>query len=78
MFSFLSLCSDGVVEEVLVGELYTLFELGAVGPAEGCSFAHIEQFAGCAVRTRGVPEYLSVVTHYLCYELRELTYGERG
>jgi len=30
----LSLCSHGVVEEVLVGEAYAVLEFGLIGPTE--------------------------------------------
>ena len=53
-----------------------VFEFGTVGPAKVGGFAHVEELAGGAVGTGGVPEDAALVAYYLGYELGEGLDGE--
>ena len=59
------------MKEVLVGKADTVFEFGLVGPTESSGFGYIQQFAGSAIRTSGVPFDTALVTDDLGYEFSQ-------
>ena len=69
---FSSLGTYGVVEEIFVGKADTVFEFGLVGPAEGCGFGYIQQFARGAIRTGGIPFDTTFVADDFCYQFCQL------
>ena len=54
----------------MVGEADAIFEFGLVSPAEGGGFGDVEEFAGGAVGTGGVPFDAALVVNYFCNQFR--------
>ncbi len=72
----LSFGPHGVRQEVLIGQADAVFEFGLVGPAEGGGFGDVEEFAGRAVGTGGVPFDAARVPHDAGHQFGELFDGE--
>ena len=68
--------ADRVVEEVGVGETDAVLQLGLVGPAEGGGLRDVEELAGGAVGTGGVPLDAAFVADDFGDELGEGLDGE--
>ena len=72
----LSLGPHGVRQEVLIGQADAVFEFGFIGPAESGGFGDVEEFAGRAVGTGGVPFDAARVAHDFGHQFGELFDGE--
>ena len=75
-FFSLPLGSHGIIEEILVGQAYSVLQFRLVSPAQFSGFAYIEKLTWCAVRTGGIPLNLTRIPHYLGHQLSECLDGE--
>ena len=72
----LSFRAHWIVQKVIIRQADAILQLGLVGPAEGCSLAHIQQLARGAVRAGGVPFDVAFVANNLGDQFGELLDGQ--
>ena len=72
----LSFCPHGIVEEILIGQADAVFQLGLVDPAQPGGLAYIQEFAGRAVGTGGVPLDDARISYHFGHQFGEGLDGE--
>ncbi len=65
LFNPLSFRTHRILQKILIGQTDSVFKFGFVGPTQLGGFAHVQELAGGAVRTGGVPEDFAFVPHNL-------------
>lgn len=76
MLILLSFRSHRIFQEILIRQTDAVFELGLVGPSQLSGFAHVQELAGGAVGTGGVPQDFSLKAYHLGHQFGEGLNGE--